>query len=199
MTRRFKYSPQKMNMIFLIDLNFALHLHRVANMYAELNYQPSDVPKCDRYLNIESVMNVDISVSELEAKLIPELVDEIIEETTESECRDCDGKGTMECDLEHEHDCNECGGDGKIITIIKKPTGKKIPNQEKKYKLLGVGFMYKQLRRLIDACRLLEIETITKTFGTNGVGNLFKCGNAWILVMPCLTTDDEENEFTIIL
>lgn len=32
----------------------------------------------------------------------------------EKDCDECDGYGTEECDLGHEHNCEACGGSGKV-------------------------------------------------------------------------------------
>ena len=45
---------------------------------------------------------------------IVEKEDDEEETYCEGECPDCQGYGYQECDLGHEHDCEECNGTGKI-------------------------------------------------------------------------------------
>ena len=56
-----------------------------------------------------------------------------------------------------------------------------------------------QFRRLLDACKILQVESITKTFGEHNVANVFECGKATVLVMPCLIPEEAmESEVTEI-
>lgn len=162
---------------------------------AELDFQPQDEPKAESVVPKETNCNVEIRISDIDRQLIPTMVDEMIEEETKKKCtnRDCE-KGYVECDMGHEHECPTCGGEGEIITEVAKPTGKKIVMEHKLFRMLEVGFQYKQLRRLIDACNLMGVETITKVFGTEKNGNLFQCGDARILVMPAIISGEESEE-----
>lgn len=176
---------------------------------ANLDYPEQDKPISDAVVPKETTCNIEIKISDLEAKLIPEIIDEIIEEEKEDKCEECDGDGEVEFEYDAtsknkwqsftmEADCPICEGAGTITETIKKPTGKKIPNPAKKYKMFEVGFMYEQLKRLIDACNLLGVETITKTYGTPTNANIFKCGDAVILIMPAMSYEVPEEEFTVI-
>ena len=157
---------------------------------ADLPYQEQDKPT-DTFsiLPRESNCNIEINVSELEAKLIPEMVDETF--TEEKECKNCDGEGELECNLGHKHDCEDCEGTGKIITLLKQTTNK-IPCQTEQYKMFDIYFQYRQLKRLIDACQLLNVETIIMVFKLPNDGNLFICGGAKILIMPTMINDDKD-------
>ena len=94
--------------------------------------------------------------------------------------------------------CPVCNGSGIIEKEITEKTGRKIPNPNKKYKMFGVAFSYEQLNRLLTACKMMGLDKITRTYGTERNGNLFKCGDASILIMPMVSIDAPESEFTII-
>lgn len=161
----------------------------------ELSYPEQDRPKASAVIVKETNCNIGIKIADIDRQLVPTIIDETIGEETEKECKNCDGDGVVECDMEHEHDCPDCYGGGKIITEIQKPTGKKIPMGHKLFRMDGVGFQYTQLRRLIDACNLMGVETITKVFGTSSRGNIFECGEAKIMVMPAIISGEESPEF----
>jgi hypothetical protein len=164
---------------------------------AELNFPEQYKPKAWAVVPQESDCNVEINLADIERQLIPDLTDETITEEVRSKCTnsDCE-KGVVECDMGHDHECPTCYGEGEIIESIEKPTGKKKVREEKLFKMLGVGFQYKQLRRFVDACNLMGVKTVTKTFGTAwNKANLFKCGEATILIMPAIISGDEEGEF----
>jgi len=161
----------------------------------ELNFVEQDKPEVESVIPKETNCNVEIKVADIEKQLIPTMIDETIEEEIKNKCKECDGDGVVECDMEHEHECPKCYGAGEIVTEIEKPTGKKILMGHKVFKMLEVGFQYTQLRRLIDACNMMGVETITKTFGTDKRGNLFTCGEVKILVMPAIISGDEREEF----
>ena len=161
---------------------------------AQLNFPEQDRPNCEGVIPKNSNCSNQIKISDIETQLIPTLIDETEELEKEVKCPECDGDGVVECNLEHEHKCIDCDGTGKFIDIIEKPTGKKIPMPNKYFRMLDVCFQYKQLRRLVDACNELGVETITKTYGTETTGNLFQCGDCWILIMPTLVSDDEITE-----
>ena len=58
-------------------------------------------------------------------------------------------------------------------------------DQYKEWALFGVVFYDKQLRRLLNACKLLEVNSITMTYrGVNKQPNLFICGDITIMIMP---------------
>ena len=61
----------------------------------------------------------------------------------------------------------------------------------------GVTFSYEQLNRLVTACKMMGVNKIIRTFGTERNGNLFRCGDASILIMPIIS-DAPEEEITKI-
>ena len=169
---------------------------------AELNFVAQSKPDATAIIPRESNCNIEIKVADIERQLIPDMIDETIEEEIMKKCTECDGDKVVECDLGHDHECVECDGTGETEDVISKPTGKKIPNPSKLFKTLGTGetgFQYCQLRRLIDACKMMGVETITKTFGTPRKGNVFQCGETIIIVMPALIDELQPDVTTIII
>lgn len=173
----------------------------------ELNFVEQDKPKSEAVVPRDDMhnLNVSITISELEEKLIPEMIDEEIEKTETKKCSECDGEGKVEFEYSGnkrtytiEEDCPECDGSGNIEREFMQKTGKKVANPMKKFQMHEVGFMYKELRRLVDVARVLGEETVVKKFGTATQANLFKCGKATILIMPVVSTDWDNSEFTLI-
>ena len=171
----------------------------------ELNYPERSRPQCSAVLPKEDVMNIKINISDIEEKLIPEMIEEFTEEEKETDCAECSGTGEVEFEYNThietyylEADCPLCKGAGSITKTDAKPTGKTIPNPSQKYKMQGTGFHYWQLKRLVDACKILDVETITKTNGTERHGNLFKCGKATIMIMPIISDGVPDTEYIII-
>lgn len=154
----------------------------------------------------EVVFNNEIVVSELEEKLIPAMIDKEIIKEGKEKCGECRGTGEVKFKYHTpgdtyylDGDCPVCEGTGNIENKIIKKTGEKIPDPLRKYKMFGVAFSYEQLSRLVTACKMMGIEKITRTFGTERHGNLFRCGDASILLMPVICREDvPEQEFTTI-
>jgi hypothetical protein len=184
------------------EMQYATDRHSLIRLPVEkvdLDFAEQDKPNAGVVIPKETNCNIEIKIADIELQLIPDLIDETVEEKTEKKCTnsDCE-EGVVECEYGHDHDCPICNGNGTTVITVNVPTGKKIPVETKKFRLLGVGFMYKQLRRFIDACKLMEVEIVRKTFGTINGANLFKCGDATILVMPALIDEDSEVEVTEI-
>ena len=172
---------------------------------AELNYPERERPKCDAIIPKEETMNIEMRVSELEEKLIPEMIEEFTEEEKETDCAECRGDGEVEFEYDtlketfyYKTDCPGCEGSGTIKHTEEKPTGKTISNPSQKYKMMGTGFHYWQLKRLVDACKIMEVETIVKTYGTERNVNLFKCGKATIMIMPIMYDGVPDSEYIFI-
>lgn len=151
---------------------------------AELNYKEQDKPTCISIIPKNADLQIELSIDEIEAKLIPELIDEMKVIEKEVECKECDGDGSIECDLGHDHECTECDGTGEIEQEIKEPTGNKIANPDKPFMMFNVAFAYWQLKRLIDTCKILGVEKIVKTNGNEKQGNVFALGNVNVMIMP---------------
>ena len=150
----------------------------------ELNYQEQDKPSCFLILPKKEDLKIEINVNDIEARFTVELIDEIVVKTKEVKCKECDGDGSVECDLGHDHECSECDGTGEIESEIKEATGNKIPNPDKPFIMFGVAFAYWQLKRLIDTCKVLGVEQIIKTNGSATQGNVFNLGKINVMIMP---------------
>lgn len=162
------YATDALSMIFIpVDK---------ADLHVEEKYQLD--PKA--VISEEKNCSDKIDVAELEKKLVPEMVEEENVEIIERECT-CHDRAN----------CTVCDGYGSIIRERRMKTGKMIHNQLKVYKMYEAKFTYKQLIRLVVACKMMRIETITRVYGSERFGNLFQCGDASILVMPMYGDDNE--------
>lgn len=149
---------------------------------AELDFKEVTELKATAIIPKESNCNIEINVADIERQFIPNLIDDY------EECIDCDGEGEQECDLGHMHDCDRCEGDGNV----KKHNGKKVPDQNTKFEMLGTAFTYKQLRRFLDAINLIGTKTVTKKFGEKRIGNYFEAGDFGLIIMPYKVDDSNE-------
>lgn len=173
---------------------------------AELLYPESEKTNFAAVIEKEEILNQEITISKLEEKLIPEMVDEIKEEKIEQKCTECDGDGEVEYEYDTyrethylKGDCPVCEGSGNLNKTESKLTGEKIANPNKQYKLFGVIFSYYQLNRLVLACKLIGGEKIVKKFGETNNGNLFRCNNAGFLIMPMINCGDVPSNFVIVI
>lgn len=136
----------------------------------------------------EKACDIRISVAKLEQALVPEMIEEEAWIGKDVECKECDGEGCVDWEYKHYTDsfkCPECFGDGLEEKRRKEKTGKQVPNPRKGFRVFGgIGFYDKQLRRLIDASKIIGEETIVRTFGTEDGPNAFEVGEFKILVMP---------------
>jgi len=155
---------------------------------AELNLRDEEKIKATAVIPKETNCNIEINIADIERQLIPEMIDDFYE------CSTCDGEGEQECDLGHTHECSRCGGDGNL----KKNNGIKIPNESTKFIMFETGFTYKQLKRFVDAVKMIGVEKITKTFGTIKAGNLFQVGDFGIIIMP-YNLDERHRPIKIII
>ena len=140
-------------------------------------------PPIDSLIPTQFHEPIAINVSKLEAailKLAP-LVDEFEEEA--HECRTCNGFGSNECDLGHDHDCKFCDGHGYIEA--KNPTGNKICDPSTTFLFLHSGVKFSQLMRLVRASKLLGAESIYKIAGAKNEPYYFEVANTNVLIMHC--------------
>lgn len=110
------------------------------------------------------------------------------------ECRECDGYGWVEWEYKHhtkDTDCPICDGEGKTSLA------KKIKNGETKIEEhltieIGTSLFYvNKFQRLIYVADKLGEKEITLIYqSTPNKGNLFKIKDLEILVMPCMRSDD---------
>lgn len=170
----------------------------------ELGYPKQEKPNMITHIPKEATWNVEINVAALERNLISEMIDEEIEVGEDVECKECEGEGEVEWEFNGKHrtyhkenTCPLCDGDGLERKSFMKKTGRQVPNPLTKHKMFGVGFLHGQLQRLIDASKIMGVETITKTFGQKSNGNMFTVGNATVLIMPALI-EDWDDEFTVV-
>jgi len=63
------------------------------------------------YGKIPFGMWFDLNQEDLRGEFEGEVDTEVIEQ-----CTECDGKGYVRCNFDHEHDCEECGGEGEWPT-----------------------------------------------------------------------------------
>lgn len=165
---------------------------------ADLPFEYQNKPKYENIFPKKYNCNVEISVADINRQLIPDMMDELHDDVTSKvECYKCGGEGETICNLGHWYECPLCKGEGSLIIETKRPTGKRIPNTDKVFTLLGVSFQYFQLRRLVDACNLMGVKKIIKVFKSKKKGNLFQCGDAEILIMPAIITGYDRSEFKV--
>ena len=172
-----------------------------------LRFGEQDKPQSDKVIPREKTMSVVISISEIESKLTPEMIDEEIDKIKKSDCAECDGDGQVEYEYSGnkrtytiKEDCPECGGAGELEIEYTEKTGKKIPNPCKQFFMHDVGYMYYQLERLIKAAKIVGADTITKTFGTRTNASVFDLGNdITVLIMPTMIDEYIEKEIPVII
>lgn len=203
------FRPELQKPFIQNGVNYATDVHSLIILpesFAKLDFEEQLKTKVESVIPKNENMNIEIKISELKEKMILEMIDEEIFYGANIDCPECDGHGevTWEYDgknktHEKEYDCPECDGSGLSEKRRLKPTGNKIPNPIAKYRLFDVGFQYEQIGRLIELCELLKIETIYKTFGERTTSNIFKVGDFKILIMPSFMTDENINEYTIII
>lgn len=100
-------------------------------------------------------------------------------------CKECGGRGTVECNYGHDHDCPECGGEGEI-TIYDKMT------------INGVVFRSELLQRvLLTAWRTAET-TIKLTHYQANKLHLFEIGKVIVLILPTLLDDEEKRDKSLV-
>ena len=156
---------------------------------ADLPFEERDKPNATKIIiqYDKRDKNDVINVVDFERQLVPYMI------PATKDCDACGGEGSDTCNLGHDHDCEPCEGMGSVELRGAPP----VADTNKKFVMLGVGYTYKQLRRVLDACAMLKLNTFTRTAGTKNGGNLFTCCECQILVMPCIL-DGEYKEPTEI-
>src|ERR1035437_8413099 len=66
---------------------------------AELTFIAQSKPDATAIIPRESNCNIEIKVSDIERQLIPDMIEETIDEEVMKKCYECDGDGKVECDL----------------------------------------------------------------------------------------------------
>jgi hypothetical protein len=118
---------------------------------------------------------------------------------TEVECSACYGEGEVEYEFSHgrkdytiESECPVCEGQGVIIGKSDKPNGKKIIDYTKLITIGNSTFNIERLQDVVKVAELLGVKNISLVFqGKPSQGNLFKVGDAEILIMPVMPSDIE--------
>ena len=104
-------------------------------------------------------------------------------------CMECRGKGVVECNYYHEHDCEECDGAGRI-TIVE---GWALSDDvTKNPAILGKIADYAVInRRYLATCiRLLEADTVEICTGTEYSDPVIILAGDWTAVVMPIHADD---------
>lgn len=181
-------ATDRVSMIYCPTKNIQLDFIKVETEKAE---------KYDKIFSTESNCHIKIKVSELESGLIPSMIDEFKVVGKDVDCDECGGQGEVDWEYSARHrtytenfDCPVCDGFGLSAREKTVPTGNKIPDEKKMFHLLGSYFYYKQLIRLVNACKMIGVQEITKIYGGEIKQNIFQVGEFKIVVMP-LSRDSE--------
>lgn len=138
-------------------------LHSVFPSYDDIDWTIVDVKKMKFILNT-----------------FHQLEDEMEEQS--STCAKCDGEGTIECDLGHDHDCDQCDGDGEMHVLM--PTGKQIIDPHSVY-YDGVNyFTYHQMSRVLDVVEVLGHDKFALKRIADKKPYLINSGPFMIAMMP---------------
>lgn len=169
----------------------AISLIMLPSELLDLDFEETTKPNFASVIPKEYNCSIEIKVSELEKQLIPEMIDEFEIIGKDVDCKVCEGLGEIEYTANYSNRtytidsvCPVCKGDGCSEKSFRKKTGKQIGDPKTTFKMLGVGFVYKELKRLVDTCNLFEIKTIKKVSGTEKSPNVFIVGNFTVLIMP---------------
>lgn len=145
----------------------------------DLEYGELEKPDCMKWIDlINDNFKYSLSIAELKSKLVFKMIDDF----DYVKCKRCNGDGYEECDLGHEHDCEECEGQGEI----KINTGKQVVNKNQTYIINNVGFNARDLNRLIKTSELLNENTLNIIqFSSLSLAKptLVKLGDLYILIM----------------
>lgn len=125
---------------------------------------------------------------------IQELINNLVPKIDETKaCLYCDGEGFQECDLGHEHDCEQCEGQGfiKVMPITQ------VINPEAFILIYDVCFTVKFFQKLLSAMHVFNIKECLWVKKEANKANLFTLGDITILLMPvrCLDLCDEYEKY----
>lgn len=138
----------------------------------------------ERNANYSHSFSASALRNNLKVIMIPELDD------IEVKCIKCDGEGELHCDeCEHNYDCPECDGSGKIS--LKKETGYEIIDINLPQLFNGVLFKYKFLDRLCRAADIIGIDTVIWVARHPDKANFFIIGDFNVLLMPMIQSDNQ--------
>ena len=100
----------------------------------------------------------------------------------ETKCFECDGQGEKECDMGHDHECDECEGFGTLNTGIK---AHDMPDPDQEFSFKGVKFRAEILLKILTGFMDLGFEKCTWYTHQELKSNLFVAGEFKIIGMPC--------------
>lgn len=175
---------------------------------ADLDIQEyPDSVSVEKVIPKDKTCEIKINIADLERQMIPDLIDETGIIGKDVKCEECDAEGIVEWEYSDnkgrtyykEKECPICLGSGYSEESRTKPTGRKIPDPMKRFEMLGSYFYDKQIRRFVEACKMIGVETVTKTAGTEIGPNIFQAGDFTIAVMPCAVYEYEKVEITNII
>lgn len=176
---------------------------------ADIDFQEySDSISVGKVIPKENTCEIKINIADLDRQLIPDFIDETVTIGKDIKCEDCNGDGHVEWEYSAnggrthymKENCPVCSGCGYLEETSTKPTGRRIPDPTKRFKMLDAYFLDKQIRRFLEACKMIGAETVTKTSGTEKSANIFQVADFIIIVMPCYVDEDKiENPITDII
>ncbi len=149
-----------------------------------LDFEFQEKPNTKDVIKPSTHEPIEIDLVELEKHL-----DSVTPEVADTyECPDCNGYGTEECNLGHDHDCETCDGEGSReynpVRFVK--------DRYAKYKIWNGVIARNQLQKMFDACKILGIEKINKTAGEGNKQYKFETPEILFLIMPIMNTGNEE-------
>jgi hypothetical protein len=106
------------------------------------------------------------------------------------ECFECGGVGGNECDLGHEHECEECNGSGKMI--LNDP--KSIKDEQTIFEIHGVWYSYMELKNLILSIDSLGVGSFSLINHENLKAGIVRMFPFTFLIMPCRKITGADNE-----
>lgn len=141
--------------------------------------------------DLHKPIKIDLRLLKSEIDSKTPMVDQYEEEV--KECYQCDGDGYQTCDLDHEHDCLKCEGEGEIKEHSK-PTGVMVKKSGIYFKSKSISMGDYMINKLIDLCNLLEIDVVTKISGTKTTPSIYNVGEFTVLLCPVMYTEDDSKE-----
>lgn len=199
--------PFKRNGSYYATDSFSMIILPVEKADLDIHEYPDSVA-AEKVIPKESTCEININITDLERQLVPDWIDETVKVGKNVKCEECDGDGQVDWEYNvkggrtytMEEECPVCSGCGYSEQTSIKPTGRKIPDPIKRFKMLDANFYDKQLRRFVEACRMVGAETVIKTSGRERSANVFQVADFKIVVMPCAVDEyDQENPITEIV
>lgn len=164
----------------------------IAPRTLELGYKEvKDYPQCERVLPAANAEPIEFNINDLAAQLIPLKEKQFKTVYEKVNCGECDATGQIKGKLMN-HKCCKCNGKRFYSVQSRKETGKMINDPACYFKLLDQYFYHNILKTMVDACKLMQVKTVTKLAGTGVRAALFQCGEVQILLMPMMPYAPDE-------